>query len=599
MKREEKKLQKIYLDEWAQLKPEFIDQSAVLNECIRKLPGSRETEEGSSLGNDDLEVIEVVTAKRGHPFRMAAVAAACLVLLLILFNAAVPELAEQIPVLGNFFRMINHQRGENEVLLPPETSKAPESSEMVESSEVSVDPQQTESEVQDTRAEYEKKYMFRTTRNIALEKPIYLPSPYAEKLSFWIEDPEGNRLTEPCEAYDREERERRETIAKEAWNEYNQKSQDRFLVQAHCPMPESSVYEGREVVLRLTVSLSYLTEAGEPCTVEREYSMPVKWTQGAEENGVILRPIAYSSQGDNKIGASIHITDEQGYEDGNGDYFLKVRSKFDGSTYWSSAGGYDINTESKTIAVMAYERLPDYQLGKVLAEFTVDLETGEASVTHDHRDPESPLFWDRELWEQEDWAYPYYRAEDWELEELYDGYKVEYVCAGYGVGGEALNSGVVTVVTDRDYRDLSFRVEAGSYVENGWGCYPPHSQTTEEDTYGFCPLPEFSPQRYLEKDSERNYYMGVEERTLERDDLNVMFFSFGFPMEKMQRFGLQEGDTMNVTILDKVTKEVLHEETVTLHLPEDFPLPEGCHLGKVCGPGFPYVAVPDDYSPKD
>ncbi len=611
MKREERKLQKLYLDEWQALKPEPINKSAVLENCIRQLSASKEAAGESFAETGEVEVIRAVEAKRGRFFGMAAVVTACLVLLLMLFNAAAPELAEQIPVLGNFFRMINHQRGENEVLPPPETSKAPESSEMVESSEVSVVFEEIQGDFEaDDEPDVENQTLY-LSGTMTLSKPIDLSKPYEEELTFWLEDLEGKRLTEPQVVQDREEEGGRlEKIIANGWGGDNPSVREEFCVRATCPLPENSVFESREVCPRLTYSLSYYTEEGEPYLVKGEASWRTKWTQSARANGFVLNPILSWEREGNiypALSAVIDLVDERG--NGEKNYVREVRCKFDGSTYWFSGNYFEIDTESKTIAVMAYESLPDYQLGKVLAEFTVDLETGEISATQDYRDPESPLFWDRELWEQEDWAYPYYRAEDWELEELYDGYKVEYVSAGHGVGGELGNSSVITVVTDREYRELDFQVKVENFPEKRLSINPPYPTGTGDWTYGFCPLSEFSPQRYLRENSaeneimakyyQKNVYMGVEERTLDRDDLNIMFFSFGHSMLKRQRFGFQEGDTVKVTILDKETQEVLHEETVTMRLPEDFPLPEGCHVGRISGPGFPYVAVPDDCSPED
>lgn len=265
--------------------------------------------------------------------------------------------------------------------------------------------------------------------------------------------------------------------------------------------------------------------------------------------------------------------------------------------------------EKTVLTLMEYEGAPGC-VGRVVAEFTIDLEQGTASPSERWKDRNDPLYWNEEAALSPNRVFPCYRAPDSELENLKDGYRVEFLSFMDGLHEPLLN-----LVTDQPYRELYVQLlrEDGTVL-----CAAVTEQTQDFSEDYFNPPNRVMFQPFEDYDfSYYNSFLNQENNASEEElaryrelfgEQRISYTSGGEIPREMEKTGLNSqtvflrwigylppaGEKFQIRLADSETGEELHRETVEMAIPENVSLKEGETLVKVRGPYMPYIIVNEE-----
>ena len=189
-----------------------------------------------------------------------------------------------------------------------------------------------------------------------------------------------------------------------------------------------------------------------------------------------------------------------------------------------------------------------------VAEFTVDLEKKTITPSENYKDINSPLFSVNDITESLRWVYPAYRASDEELSTLDSGYAIEFLTSG---GNH--KCAYLALVTPEERRNL--RVEL----------YQNNEIKAVVNSGGFQPLTSYN---YIAKYGvgdikDTRFYNGG--GIVRSDEVKAALSIYPLRIEDV--FFLLD-DVVTIKVFDSKTKELIHEETVTLQLPEGITIGE-------------------------
>lgn len=268
------------------------------------------------------------------------------------------------------------------------------------------------------------------------------------------------------------------------------------------------------------------------------------------------------------------------FQSGSGSIFTGTASGLTDTTF--AFGGLKAEYETAILQVFIREDNEDQSIYRI-AEFTLDMVSRTAVPSENHRDPNSILYDNIELRMVRPSVHPTYRAPDAELS-LDGGYKVEYLTSG-GLH----KSAYLTFVTPDSYRDL--RVEL--YVDGQLRTIETTKQD-RDDNNRFLPMSEYVYDPHGICINEDGSVFLLESGSIERPqeataNVNLQVLSMGDVFFQME-------DVATVKIYDAATDELLHEETQTLTLPENAEIPEGYRLYKQPSYSSYVIADPSLYS---
>lgn len=229
-------------------------------------------------------------------------------------------------------------------------------------------------------------------------------------------------------------------------------------------------------------------------------------------------------------------------------------------------GGLKAEYEAAVLQVFIREDNEDQNIYRV-AEFTIDMVNRTVTASENHKNPSSILYDNPDLRMITPVVHPTYRAADTELS-LSEGYKVEFLSSG-GLH----KSAYLTFVTPEDYRDL--RVEL--YIDGQLRTVETTKQNGE-DNNRFIPLSEYvyDPHGICGEQDGVQYILSS--GTIERPE--EVQATLGIQVLSMGDVFFQMEDTATVKLYDAASGALLHEETHTMTPPENAEIPEGCRLYK-------------------
>lgn len=598
MKQWEKELYAADLGELMGLKAERIDEAAVLERTLRKLrlPKAPEREDPEPAEED-------LPSRPGSAWGFGlAISAAFLVILLFAVNAFVPEITENLPVLGGFFQVINGGN-RNPSPLPPESVPTPEPTPTASPRPESQNP------AEDLSVSAAVTYLKVHDGKVTMDLQLHIFSTSGEPLSL---------NGEPKFRLPYQYRAKTKDGIGTDWNALRTNDEIFPTDRAAAPGEESSsVYDFKNLTLSFYPGEGYSRENKTllilPVVVELETAgspprkrtlsteLEVRVTEGEEvtQNGVTMAPPALISSPGTEQRLMLFWSCEEKIQ-------AEVRELETGNKLYSM-GGWSLEDDTDNVVISMY---PADEGGKPLAEFTADLETLTVTPSEHYKNPSSLLFYDEELLGQDIWAFPYYRAEDWELENLQGGLKVEYfsICPCFQTGCNVL----ITFAADREPDLENVTVSAEPVAELGAVGFGSGGALSPDDVF---PLSAFSPEPYLhtadslQKSEEvhgpkgladKRFYYGWKKRELQRQGLTLLCAAGQTP-GLYKPNGPAAGQVWRITVRDCANgNAVLLEEDITLRLPEDVPLPEGTRLRRICDSDwYPYVPVPEDYLPEN
>lgn len=594
MKKWEKQLYASALGELAGVKAEHIDERAILERTLQKLRLSETSQqEAEAPAAEETAYLRPAGAGSAWGFGLA-ITAAFLVILLFAVNAFAPQVTESLPALGGFFRAINGGN-RNPSPLPPESNPTPS---------VTVSPKpESQNPAENLSVSAAVTYLKVHDGKVTLDLQLHIFSTSGEPLS--LEGEPKFRLP-----YQYRAKAKDGTLG--SWNALRANDEIFPTDRAAAPGGDyDSVYDFKDLTLSfypregysrenetwllLPVVVELETAGSPPCKRTLSTELEVRVSEGEEvtQNGITMTPPAIVSSPETDQRLMLFWSCEEEIQ-------AEVRELETGNKLYSMRG-WSLEDDTDNVVISMY---PAGGGGKPLAEFTTDLETLAVTPSEHYKDPASPFFYDGDLLDQDIWAFPYYRAEDWELENLQGGLKVEYfsICPCFKTGCSVL----ITFAADREFDSEKLSVSAEPVEELGKIGFGTGGELTRSD---FLPLPEFSLDPYLytpeelaarEELGDKSFYYGWEKRELGRQDLKLAVAANQTP-GLYKANGPSDGEVWRITVRDYTTNPytVLCEEDVTLRLPENVPLPESAHLRRICAPWYPYVPVPDDYNPED
>ena len=183
-----------------------------------------------------------------------------------------------------------------------------------------------------------------------------------------------------------------------------------------------------------------------------------------------------------------------------------------------------------------------------VAEFTVDLEKKTITPSENYKDINSPLFSVNAIAGDSKRIYPAYRASDEDLSKLNSGYAIEFLTSG---GNH--KCAYLTLVTPEERKNL--RVEL----------YQNNEIKAVVNSSGFQSLATYN---YIAKYSvdgikDTLFYNGG--GIVRSDEVKAALSIYQLRIENI--FFLMD-DVVTIKVFDSKTKELIHEETVTVGLPE-------------------------------
>lgn len=538
--------------------------------------------------------------RRGHP-RLKAVyaslsAVAAAVLLLFGLNAVNPAFAEEIPLIGGFFRQINvgsydadtadTERIEQHAVIPDEESDGSLTAQN-DAYEITVQSVYFDGRFLHSALELksdidirEDNYMFETEIRLN-ETAVYAPqqgfsensqteqTPYIQWMSTGNGSYVGNLKFIVPEAY---------RTGKQLQVEYLFSLKDmaeyyEALYNAE-EQPESPEETAEAAITELgTNGTNAIRFEAIP-----DSSDTVQITANCESAGALVTDV-YTGPAGTEIALQVPIDSDFGSyarlytEDGRdiSEFQSGSNSAFTGSasgpmdTHFAF-GGLKAEYETAVLQVFIREDNEDQGIYRI-AEFTIDTVNRTVTASENHKNPDSILYDNPDLRKVTPSVQPTYRAADAELS-LSEGYAVEFLSSG-GLH----KSAYLTFVTPENYRDL--RVEL--YIDGQLRTVEATKQNGE-DNNRFMPLSEYvyDPHGICGEQDGVQYILSS--GTIERPEevqaaLNIQVLSMGDVFFQME-------DTATVKLYDAASGALLHEETQTLTLPENAEIPEGFRLYK-------------------
>lgn len=626
MKRIDELVNEAYPKELTKVKPMAMDEEAVRSKTFAKLGLSNDPAGGEEPDRGTIETSGAVTVKKRRGLRatLASVGAmaACIVALLTI-NAAFPAFAESIPGLGGLFRAINeHNRpytfnGEN-------VSRVEE--RMAPVSEVKTATGEGGLSFAVQEAYYDGKYLYcaaqiETALDPNAEKTEWEYQIYINgvKLDFdyrpfgreWVKTGENTYANDEMSTQIPEE------FRPETPGDIQVKYEVTFYDHSHTLPPddpnEPDVVEiVPEVLASATAEFTAKYDPGE--TIEFEST--------AEQNGVKLLSFSTSPSSTEVVMDVPH--EVSGYVEGT--YANIVLFCMDGKQInLNSGSGADSDLtpgqsskmgnsgegvprgEKKVVAMLMYAKDKEWMgEGEVAAEFTIDLEEKTAAPSELWKDPDGSLYWNAEADLTAEPIFTSYRAPDSALEELKNGYRVEFLCHMDGYPSPLLN-----LVTDQDFRELHVEMLdeegvvwascdtmqtqelSGYFISGERVMFQPFAEYDYSDYDAFKNRMERATEEELAEyrkhfgEKRLSHLTGGEiPREMDKSGLNsqTVFLEWGdgFPLV---------GDKFTVRLTDPKTGELVHEETVEMSLPENLELEEGQRVVKLRGSYSPYVII--------
>lgn len=541
----------------------------------------------------------------------ASFSAVAAVLLLFGLNAVNPAFAEEIPLIGGFFRQINAgghdadtvdtERIEQHAVVPAEEDSssltAKNSAYEITVQSVYFDGRFLHSALElasdiDIR---ENDYLL-TTKILLNEKTVYehqddfdetqqtIQTPYIR----WMNTGDGRyvgnlKFTVPEEYRTGEPLQVEYVFALLDMEAYNNYMGSGFEMESSGDMEQIRPTE-------------LGTDGGNSLSFEAvpDNSDTVEITAAAESEGALLSDF-YTSPAGTEISLQIPIDSDFGsyaklytpdgreiseFQSGSNSAFTGYASGPLDSRF--TFGGLKAEYETAVLQIFILEDNEDQSIYRI-AEFTIDIAGRSVVPSENHMDPESILYDNPELRKLRPTVYPTYRAADAQLA-LQEGYKVEYLTSG-GLH----KSAYLTFVTPEDYRDL--RVEL--YVDGQLRTVEMTKQNAQ-DNNRFLPMSEYVYDPHGICTDENGSVFLLHSGTIGRPEevtanINIQVISMGDVFFQME-------DAATVKIYDAASDTLLHEETHTLTLPENAEIPEGFCLYKQPGYSSYVIADPDLFS---
>lgn len=616
MKKLDELVRDAFPDELTRLSPAPVDEKAVRQKAFVKLGLNPEEKTGGKPVQNvvDFEQKKQAVHGRRKGFRAAAITvsslAACLVLMLSV-NAAFPAFAESLPGIGGVFRYLN---GKSMTYYNPgNQSRIEEHAGPITDSMASAGEEGFSFTVKE--AYYDGKFIYAAAEihtdfdpnddSIYWEYQVSVNGVQIDMWNpiggrDWIQTGENIYVSDQMSIYIPEE--------------YRPQPGDIEVAYTACARDLSEVdEETREihpkVVEETTVQFTAKYDAGEVIEVAGP----------AEQNGISLLSLATSpSSTEIVVEASSDIAGtpssqlEVELNRPNGEVVTMYGSNHnDGSPGMVriTEFGDGLLKNDKQVIVSAklfpgtIARNGEAGMGDIIAEFTVDLERKTITPSERWKDPDDPLYWNPDIFWSPKRAYPSYRAPDSALENLSDGYKVEFFTKSVNFYD---SSTFLNLVTNQEYRDLEVEIlRDGAVVQRGWSIadmpadlsqdFAPYTNPFGRDRKLFQPYADYNPTEFNLFDLEIGRekfpgwvtYTGAElPREMEKTGLNSQVVYLEGPLS------FYEPDTAyTVRVTDQASGGLLHEETVTVTMPEDLQVGEDETLLRLRTWDRPYVIV--------